>query len=166
MEDLVKDFFKCWELEIAQYQDVLICLTDQKESLIQWNIKRFQKVSQQTALSVSRANRATNFRNDLMETLIITENKDIANFNLKNISTLFTIEEYAQKAEILFATFVTTMRKIERLSAENKDLINTGLNLIGDNLEMISELIDRDRIYSRVGMIPHGRSAILLNKQV
>jgi len=166
MEDLVKDFFKCWELEIAQYQDVLICLTDQKESLIQWNIKRFQKVSQQTALSVSRAHRATSFRNDLMETLIITANKDITSYNLKNISTLFTVEEYAQKAEILFQSFITTMKKIEKLSADNKDLINTGLNLIGDNLEMISDLIDRDRIYSRVGMIPQQRSAILLNTQV
>jgi len=166
MEDLIRDFFKSWEQEITLYQDVLICLTDQKESLIQWNIKKFQKISQQTAISVSRAHRATNLRNDLMETLIITQNQDLASYNLKNISTIFEIPEYAHKAETLFKVFVGTMKKIEVLSAENKEMIKTGLTLIGENLETISDLIDRDRIYSRVGMIPQQRNAILLNTKV
>jgi len=166
MEELVRDFFKSWEQEIVLYQEVLICLTDQKESLIQWNIKKFQKISQQTAISVSRAHRATSVRNDLMETLIITLGKDLASYNLKNISTIFEMPEYAQKAETLFNVFVSTMKKIEKLSADNKELIKTGLTLIGENLEMISDLIDRDRIYSRVGMIPQQRNAILLNTKV
>jgi len=166
MEDLVRDFFKCWEQEITLYQEVLICLTDQKESLMQWNIKKFQKISQQTAISVSRAHRATNYRNDLMETLIITQNQELASYNLKNISTIFETPEYAHKAETLFNVFVNTMKKIEKLSADNKELIKTGLTLIGENLETIADLIDRDRIYSRVGMIPQQRNAILLNTKV
>ena len=44
MEALVKDFFRAWEEEIAAYQEVSLCLEDQKISLIEWNIKKFQNV--------------------------------------------------------------------------------------------------------------------------
>lgn len=166
MEALINDFFRSWENEIASYQEVLICLEDQKEALIEWNIKKFQKISQQTAISISRAHRSTNSRNDLMETLFIMKDADLSQNNLKTISNIFIEPEYKEKAEVLFLSFANTLRKIDKLSAENKDLIKTGLELVGDNLEMIADIIDKDRVYSRVGMIPQRRSSILLNTRV
>ena len=166
MENLISDFFKSWENEIACYQDVLICLTDQKQSLIEWNIKRFQKISQQTAISISRAHRSTSQRNDLMETLFVMLDKDLAQNNLKTIPTVFNESTYSEKATIFYESFINTLHKIDILSSDNKDLIKTGLELVGDNLEMIADLIDKDRVYSRVGMIPQRRSSILLNTTV
>ncbi|MCL2064958.1 MAG: flagellar export chaperone FlgN [Candidatus Cloacimonetes bacterium] len=166
MENIIYDFFKSWENEIANYQEVLICLEDQKESLIEWNIKRFQKISQQTAISLNRAHKATNVRNDLMETLFILKDIDLAKNNLKTVHTIFPESEYSEKAGVLFVSFVNTLHSIDKLSNENKELIKTGLDLVGDNLELIADLVDRDRVYSRVGMIPQRRSAILLNTRV
>jgi hypothetical protein len=167
MDTLIHDFFKSWENEISCYQEVLLCLSDQKQSLIEWNIKRFQKISQQTAISISRAHRATNMRNDIMETLFVIHNQELSQNNLKTVSNIFEDESvYKEKAEILFSAFVTTLKKIDKLSADNKELIKTGLELVGDNLEMIADLIDKDRVYSRVGMIPQQRSSILLNTTV
>jgi hypothetical protein len=166
MDTLTIDFFKSWENEIACYQEVLLCLTDQKQSLIEWNIKRFQKISQQTAISISRAHNATSQRNDLMETLFVMNDRDLTQNNLKTVCLIFDESEYAEKAEVLFNSFVNTLQKIDKLSADNKELIKTGLELVGDNLEMIADLIDRDRVYSRVGMIPSQRSSILLNTTV
>ena len=166
MENLISDFFKSWENEISSYQEVLICLTDQKQSLIEWNIKRFQKISQQTAISISRAHRSTSQRNDLMETLFVMLDKDLAHNNLKTLPTVFDESIYHEKAQVLYDSFIKTLQKIDVLSNDNKDLIKTGLELVGDNLEMISDLIDKDRVYSRVGMIPQKRSSILFNTTV
>jgi hypothetical protein len=164
MQNLINDFFKSWENEIAAYQEVLICLGDQKEALVEWNIKRFQNISQQTALQISRAHRATYVRNDLMESLFVMMNVNLSSNNLKTLSRAFIEPEYSEKAEIMFKSFANTLKQIDRLSGENKELIKTGLDLVGDNLEMIADLVDRDRVYSRVGgMIPHRRSSILLN---
>jgi len=58
------------------------------------------------------------------------------------------------------------LKTIDKLSSENKELIRTGLELVGDNLEMIADIIDRDRVYSRVGMISQKRSSIILNKRI
>jgi len=166
MEAIVNDFFRSWENEIASYQEVLICLADQKEALIEWNIKKFQKISQQTAIFVSRAHRATTIRNDLMETLFILRDVDVSQNSLKTVDQAFHEEELAERARLLFESFANTLRKIDKLSADNKELIKTGLELVGDNLEMISDIIDKDRVYSRVGMIPQKRSSILLNTRV
>ncbi|MCL2064665.1 MAG: flagellar export chaperone FlgN [Candidatus Cloacimonetes bacterium] len=166
MDNLINDFFKSWENEIVSYQEILICLEDQKESLIDWNIKRFQKISHQAAVSVNRAHKATNIRNDLMESLFVLKDKDLTQNNLKTVYTLFDEVENSEKANVLFTSFINTLRSIDKLSTENKELIKTGLELVGDNLEMIADLVDRDRVYSRVGMIPQRRSAILLNTRV
>ena len=166
MENLIYDFFKSWENEIASYQDAMICLEDQKEALIEWNIKRFQKISQQTAISINRAHKATNVRNDLMETLFVLKNVDLAQNNLKTVHSIFEEAEYSEKASVLFISFINTLQAIDRLSSENKELIKTGLDIVGDNLEMIADLTERDRVYSRVGMIPQRRNAILLNTRV
>jgi hypothetical protein len=167
MENLINDFFKSWETEIASYQEVLICLQDQKEALVEWNIKRFQNISQQTAIHISRAHRTTYVRNDLMESLFLMMNIDVASNNLKTVARAFIEPEYSEKAEVMFRSFANTLRARDKLSAENKDLIRTGLELVGDNLEMIADIIDRDKVYSRVGgMIPQRRSSILLNTHV
>jgi hypothetical protein len=163
MENLINDFFKSWENEIANYQEVQIGLIEQKQALIEWDIAKFQKISQNTALSISRAHRSTNMRNDLLETLFIMMNKDTATNNLNTLSKTFTEPEYAEKTEIMLESFINTLRKIDKLSEDNKDLIRTGLELVGENLEMIADLIDKDRVYSRVGLIPQKRSSILLN---
>jgi hypothetical protein len=55
---------------------------------------------------------------------------------------------------------------IDNLSTENKDLIKSGLEIVGTNLELIAELSERDRVYSRVGMIPQRKNSILLNKRI
>jgi len=91
---------------------------------------------------------------------------DLSQNNLKTVSSVFDNTEDSEKAEIRFVCFANTLRKIDKLSAENKDLIKTGLELVGDNLEMISDIIDKDRVYSRVGMIPQRRNSILLNTRV
>ena len=166
MENLISDFFKSWENEIASYQEVLICLTDQKQSLIDWNIKRFQKISQQTAISISRAHRSTAQRNDLMETVFVMLDKELTQNNLKTLPGVFNEQIYNEKAQAMYDSFINTLHKIDLLSNDNKDLIKTGLELVGDNLEMIADLIDKDRVYSRVGMIPQHRSSILLNTTV
>jgi len=166
METLTHDFFKSWETEIASYQEIIICLEDQKEALIEWNIKRFQRVSQQTALAVSRAHKATSVRNDLMETMFVLKDIDVEFNNLKTVPSIFEEPEYSEKASIMFVSFINTLRAIDKISAENKELIKTGLDLVGDNLEMIADLVDKDRVYSRVGMMPQKRSAILLNTTV
>ena len=91
-------------------------------------------------------------------------NIDLSANNLKTLSRVFIEAEYAEKAEVLFKSFANTLRVIDKLSNENKELIKTGLDLVGDNLEMLADIVDRDRVYSRVGgMIPHKRSSILLN---
>ena len=166
MENIVKEFFKSWENEIVSYQEILICLTDQKAALIEWNIRKFQKASQQTAIAISRAHRSTITRNDLMETLFVMNDLSLTENNLKTVAKVFTQSEDAERAEILCATFVNTVKKIDTLSTENKELIKTGLELVGENLEMIADMIDKDRIYSRVGIMPAKRSAILLNTKV
>jgi hypothetical protein len=166
MEALIKDFFRAWEDEIASYQEVALCLEDQKISLIEWNIKKFQKVSQQIALLISRAHKATNIRQDLMESIFMIKNEDFSNNSLKSIYEVMDESDQKEKALVFFKTFSNTLKKIDKLSAENKELIKTGLELVGDNLEMIADMIDKDRVYSRVGMIPPKRSSILLNKQV
>lgn len=165
METLVKDFFRAWEDEIASYQEVAICLEDQKISLIEWNIKKFQKVSQQIALIISRAHKMTQIRQDLMESLFVVNGFDVERNNLKNMDLVLK-ENEAEKSAIFFKSFANILKRIDKLSAENKELIKTGLELVGDNLEMIADMIDKDRVYSRVGMIPPKRSSILLNKQV
>ena len=166
MENICNDFFRSWENEIASYQEVLICLEDQKEALIDWNIKKFQKISQLTAISINRAHKATNVRGDLMETLFVLKDIDLTENNLKTVRNVFEETENVEKADILFISFINTLKGIDKLSIENKDLIKTGLDLVGENLEMIADIVDRDRVYSRVGMIPQRRSAILLNTRV
>ena len=94
------------------------------------------------------------------------KNMELSKNNLKTVASAFEEPEYAEKAEVLYKSFINTIQKIDKLSADNKDLIKTGLELVGDNLEMISDLIDKDRVYSRVGMIPQKRSSILLNTRV
>ncbi len=166
MEALVKDFFRAWEDEIAAYQEVSLCLEDQKISLIEWNIKKFQKVSQQIALIISRAHKCTSIRQDLMESIIIAKGFNPDTKNLKMIHEIIDGNESQEQALIFFKLFSNTLRRIDKLSADNKELIKTGLELVGDNLEMIADMIDKDRVYSRVGMIPQKRSSILLNTQV
>jgi hypothetical protein len=112
-----------------------------------------------------QAHKATVTRNDLMETLLVMRDLPIANYSLKNIGELFD-EEDAEKSQVFFKVFANTLKTIDKLSAENKELIRTGLELVGDNLEMIADIIDRDRVYSRVGMIHQKRSSILLNKRI
>ncbi|HOD55051.1 MAG TPA: flagellar export chaperone FlgN, partial [Candidatus Cloacimonadota bacterium] len=152
--------------EIASYQEVSLCLEDQKIALIEWNIKKFQKVSQQIALLISRAHKSTNVRQDLMESIFILKNKTIDQNSLKTICEVIDEEELKEQAVLFFKTFSNTLKKINKLSADNKELIKTGLELVGDNLEMIADMIDKDRVYSRVGMIPAKHNSILLNKQV
>lgn len=166
MEALVKDFFRAWEDEIASYQEVSLCLEDQKIALIEWNIKKFQKVSQQIALLISRAHKCTNVRQDLMESIFVLKNKSLDQNSLKTICEVMDEEELKEQAMLFFKTFSNTLQKINKLSADNKELIKTGLELVGDNLEMIADMIDKDRVYSRVGMIPAKHNSILLNKQV
>lgn len=165
METLVKDFFRAWEDEISSYQEVAICLEDQKISLIEWNIKKFQKVSQQIAILISRAHKMTQIRQDLMETIFAIRGMDVEVLTLKNVSEALENEDQ-EKSAVFFKSFSNILKRIDKLSAENKELIKTGLELVGDNLEMIADMIDKDRVYSRVGMIPPKRSSILLNKQV
>ncbi|MCL1826620.1 MAG: flagellar export chaperone FlgN [Candidatus Cloacimonetes bacterium] len=164
MENLINDFFKSWQIEIAAYQEVLICLTDQKKALIEWDIQQFQKISGQTATNISRAHRRTYARNDLLESLYLMMNLDLGTNNLKTLSKVFIEQEYAEKAEILFRSFSNTLRAIDKLSAENKELIKTGLELVGENLEMLADFLDRDKIYSHIGkMATQKRSPLLLN---
>ena len=166
MENLITDFFTAWEKEIVAYQEVLLCLKDQKESLISWDIEKFQKISQQTAILTTRSHRATNHRNDLLETLFVLNDLDVSQNNLKTVSNIFEEEDLKDKAEVFFSSFVNTLRAIDQLSNDNKELIQTGLDLVGKNLEMISEIADNARVYSRVGMIPQKRNSIILNTQV
>ena len=164
MESLIKDFFKSWQTEIASYQEVLLCLQDQKEALIEWNIQKFQTISQKTALNINRAHRKTYLRNDLMESLFCMMNVDMTANNLKTLPRVFIEQEYSEKADVLFRSFTNTLRVIDKLSSENKELIKTGLNLVGDNLETLANIVDRDRVYSNVGsMVPQRRSPLLLN---
>jgi hypothetical protein len=168
MESLITDFFKSWEKEIAAYQEVMICLRDQKEALIEWNIKKFQKISQQTAIYITRAHQLTNMRNDLMESIFVMKEISTTENSLQTISEIFSDEEeeYIEKSEILFQSFVTALRTIDKLSAENKDLIKAGLEIVGTNLELIADLSEKDRVYSRVGMIPQRKNSILLNTRI
>lgn len=166
MEALIKDFFRAWEDEIAAYQEVSLCLEDQKISLIEWNIKKFQKVSQQIALIMSRAHKSTNIRQDLMESIFMIKNLEFNSNSLKTIYEILEEDDQKEQSLVFFKTFSNTLKRIDKLSADNKELIKTGLELVGDNLEMIADMIDKDRVYSRVGMIPPKRSSILLNKQV
>ncbi len=166
MEALIKDFFKAWEDEIAAYQEVALILGEQKSALVDWDIKKFQKVSQEAALLISNANKSTNFRHDLMETLIVTHDLKLENYSLKNIFEVFYKDEEKEKSSIFFKVFSNTLKQIDKFSAQNKELIRTGLELVGENLEMIADIIDKDRVYSRVGMIQPKRNAILLNKRI
>jgi hypothetical protein len=101
-----------------------------------------------------------------METIFVLKNKTIDQNSLKTICEVIDEEELKEQAVLFFKTFSNTLKKINKLSADNKELIKTGLELVGDNLEMIADMIDKDRVYSRVGMIPAKHNSILLNKQV
>ncbi len=166
MDTLKRDFFNAWEEEIAAYQEVALVLSEQKYALMKWDIRQFQEVSQRAALLIGRAHNTTNERNDLMETLALTVGVGIEETSLKNIDCVFSEPEEREKAQVFFKVFANTLKTIDKLSAENKELIRTGLEMVGDNLEMIADIIDRDRVYSRVGMINQKRSSILLNKRI
>ena len=165
MENLIYDFFVAWEKEIVAYQEVLLCLKDQKESLINWDIEKFQKISQQTAILTTRSHRATSHRNDLLETIFLLNDFDTTQNNLKTVSNVFEQDDLKDKAEVFYTSFINTLKSIDQLSNDNKDLIQTGLDLVGKNLELISDIVDNARVYSRVGMIPQKRNAIILNTQ-
>ncbi len=166
MDTLKNDFFNAWEEEIASYQEVALILSEQKYALMKWDIRQFQEVSQRAALLIGRAHNATNERNDLMEAMMLTVGVDVDETSLKNIDRVFVEPEEQEKAQVFFKVFANTLKTIDKLSAENKELIRTGLEMVGDNLEMIADIIDRDRVYSRVGMISQKRSSILLNKRI
>ncbi|HPY96676.1 MAG TPA: flagellar export chaperone FlgN [Candidatus Cloacimonadota bacterium] len=166
MEALLKDFFRAWEEEIAAYQEVSLCLEDQKISLIEWNIKKFQKISQQIALLISRAHKHTLVRQDLMENILALKDMTVDQNSLKNLFEVLEEDVHKEQAMLFFKTFSNTLQRINKISEANKELIKTGLTLVGDNLEMIADMIDKDRVYSRVGMIPAKHNSILLNKQV
>lgn len=166
MEELIKDFFNKWEEEIAAYHDVVDVLTLQKNSLSKWEIQEFQKITQKAALTISKAHKCTNERNYLMESYFVLKGLSVDKYSLKNIDEVFDEIELKEKSMIFFDLFSTTLKKIDRLSYENKTLIGTGLELVSDNLEIIADIIDRDRVYSRVGMINPKRSSLILNKRV
>jgi ribosomal protein S24E len=166
MEALTQDFFKLWEDEIAAYQEVALVLDEQKNTLMKWNIKEFQSVTQKAAMTISHAHLITDRRNELMESLFLVKNIDSEKISLKNLDTIFDEEEIKEKTRIFFKVFSNTLRKIDSLSNENKELIRTGLELVGDNLELIADIIDRDRVYSRVGIINQSRTSLLINKRV
>jgi len=166
MDALIKDFFDAWEEEIAAYQEVSLALSQQKHALIKWDISHFQEASQRSAILISQAHKATNARNDLMETLLVMNDASTQTHSLKNIGELLEGDEERERAQVFFKVFANTLKTIDKLSSENKELIRTGLELVGDNLEMIADIIDRDRVYSRVGMIHQKRSSILLNKRI
>jgi len=166
MRELINDFFKSWTSEIESYQEVLVCLIDQKAALVEWNIKKFQNISQQTAIHLSRAHRSTYIRNDLMESLFLMMNITIGDNNLKTLGKAFIEVEYAEKAQVMYKSFGQLLKKIDQLSKDNKELIKTGLDLVGDNLGIISDLVDKDRVYSRVGnILPQRRSSIIFNQR-
>jgi hypothetical protein len=166
MNALTTDFFQAWEDEIAAYQEVSIILSEQKYSPMNWDIKLFQEISKQAALLIGRAHSTTNRRHDLMETMFLTLDLDPEENSLKDLSGCFTESEVKEKTEIFFRVFSNTLKTIDKLSSENKELIRTGLEMVGDNLETIADIIDRDRVYSRVGMITQNRKSILLNKRI
>ncbi len=135
MDTLKRDFFDAWEEEIASYQEVALILSEQKYALMKWDIRQFQDVSQRAALLIGRAHNSTNERNDLMETLVLTVGSDVEETSLKNIDRVFTEPEEQEKAQVFFKVFANTLKTIDKLSAENKELIRTGLEMVGDNLE-------------------------------
>ncbi len=166
MDALTNDFFEVWEDEIASYQEVALILSEQKYALMKWDIKQFQDVSQQAAIQISKAHKSTNSRHDLMESLIVLKGMSTEKISLNNLDELFEESSEIEKAKVFYKVFANTLKTIDKLSSENKELIRTGLELVGDNLEMIADIIDRDRVYSRVGMINQNRSSIILNKRI
>jgi len=166
MDTLMKDFFTAWEDEIAAYQEVSLILAEQKLALIKWDIATFQNISQKAVFLISGAHKATNRRQDLMESLFLINDMRIEENSLKTVHNIFLEPEMVEKVNVFFKVFSNTLKSIDKLSAENKDLIKTGLELVGDNLEMIADIIDRERVYSRVGMISQKRKSIILNKRV
>lgn len=166
MKALIKDFFELWENEIAAYQEVALALDEQKNTLMKWNIKEFQNITQKAAMTISHAHTITDRRNDLMESMFFIKKIDSTKVSLKNLDTIFEEEEIKEKSRIFFKVFSNTLRKIDNLSNENKELIRTGLELVGDNLELIADIIDRDRVYSRVGIVNQSRTSLLINKRV
>lgn len=166
MENLKVEFFEKWEDEIAAYQEVALILNKQKDSLMKWDIKAFQQDSREAAKLISYAHKKTNVRHDIMESLFIINDVYSENKSLKNIDEIFAEQEEKEKGKIFFKVFSNTLKQIDRLTAETKELIKTGLELVSENLEMISDVIDRDRVYSRVGMISQNRSSILVNKRI
>lgn len=166
MEALKNDFFAAWEEEIAAYQEVELALAEQKHALTRWDIRRFQTISQETVLRISKAHKTTSERQDLLEAIALIVDKDPETFNLRHVEQLFEDEEDVEKAGIFFKVFTNTLKSIDKLSAENKELIRTGLEMVGDNLEMIADIIDHDKLYSRMGMMRASRSPLLINKRI
>lgn len=166
MENLNDEFFEKWEDEIAAYQEVALILNKQKGSLMKWDIKEFQQASQDAAKLISIAHKKTSYRHDVMESLFIINDVYSEEKSLKNIDEVFKDNEEGEKGKIFFKVFSNTLKQIDRLTVETKELIKTGLELVSENLEMISDVIDRDRVYSRVGMISQSRSSILVNKRI
>ena len=166
MENLNKEFFEIWEDEIAAYQEVALILNKQKGSLMKWDIKEFQKASQEATKLISQAHKKTNSRHDIMESIFVVNDVFTEEKTLKNIDEVFHEEEECEKGRIFFKVFSNTLKQIDRLTVETKELIKTGLELVSENLEMISDVIDRDRVYSRVGMVSQNKSSILVNKQI
>jgi len=166
MNILVKDFFASWEDEIAAYEEVSLILAEQKIALVKWDIKTFQEINQRAIILISIAHKATNRRQDLMESLLIINGHSVAENSLKTIQRIFVEAELIEKVQVFFKVFSNTLKAIDKLSVENKELIRTGLELVGDNLEMIADIIDRERVYSRVGMISQKRKSIILNKRI
>lgn len=165
MKKLKNDFFEAWESEISAYQEVYLTLREQKKVLMEWDIKKFESVTREVALKIGFSHKETQTRFDLMESIFVVNEITEEENSLKTIEKLFK-NEYHEKFKIFFKVFSNTLKNIDRLSAENKQLIKTGLQLVGDNLETIADIIDSDRVYSRVGMINRKNNSILLNRQV
>ncbi len=165
MSNLYFEFFANWQAEIKAYKEVLEFLTNQKKTLVDWDIEEFNRINTLLGAAIYTANEKTEERDTLLEAIIMASGKDSADYNLKNIAELIPYDDMESKVDMLFKGFSSILASIDDLSAENKKLIATGLNLINDNINDIAILVSKKSLYKNDGAYLK-RESILFNARI
>lgn len=161
-----KAFLEAWAKEISAYKQVLLGLLEQKQKLINWDMKEFEKSSKSLTGLINQSHKNTELRAKAMKQFILALGEELGKISLSNLNEYLEDEQSKERAIIYYQGFCDILKQIDLISDENKELIKTGLTLVGDNISILSELNKKNQFYSNSGLINQQKSAVLLSKRV
>lgn len=160
---MISTLFTAWEEEIKSYETVVDLLLKQKEYLTSWDMDKFSGISLETERALNRAHQKTEIRQNLLNSFAKQEEEKI---DLQNLGDFLTDSTDKLKAEAYFVEFKNLLKLLDKISTINKELIKTGLSLVGDNIEIIKEATAKSHVYSKVGIVFNQNCSLLFNKRI